>query len=69
MKPINGIVSSAAILLVIAGSAMVLGWTTQRKSFLMIGERVFLIAFVVSCLPLIALGAVGCWRKIKRLFE
>ena len=66
MKPINVIVFSAATLLMIAGSAVILGWTTERGSFLLVGKLAFGVAFVVACIPLIALGASVCWMKVTR---
>ena len=66
MKPIYFIVCGASSFLAVAGGAEVLGLLTQRKLFLSIGQTAFAVAFVVSCLPLIALGAFGCWRKVKR---
>jgi hypothetical protein len=66
IKPINVIVFTAAILLMVAGGFIVFGWTTQRRSFVLIGEDAFVVAFVISCLPLIAFGVFQFWRKVKR---
>ena len=65
MKPINVIVFSAATLLMIAGSAVILGRTTERGSFLLVGKLAFGVAVVVACIPLIALGASVSWMKVK----
>lgn len=66
MKPINVIVFSAATFLMIAGSAVILGWITERVSFLLVEKLAFDVAVVVACIPLIALGASVYWMKDKR---
>jgi hypothetical protein len=59
MKPINAIVYVVASLLALAGLALILGSVTQDELFVSIATIAFLVAFLASCIPLLALGAVA----------
>ncbi len=66
MKPINAIISTVIVLLVMVVVALIVGWAVGRGSFLLFGKYMLIVTLVVSCLPLIAVVTFTCWTKIKK---
>ncbi len=61
IKPINLLIYSTTILIIIGGCALIYGWIMQEETLLLTGKNLIVIAIVVSFFPLFIIGIVNLW--------